>query len=119
MSKQAITLNIDFERIREDGTKEPFDVELKWSDFSGASTTVFEAAVVAQKQSLSYLSASYGYGSGWAISSVGGWGPGEGHVWDVYVDKRKVSGNWELERIALTKEAGNSLIEFRRVKQTS
>jgi len=113
--QQASTFIVDIERYNKEGVKEPFNVTLNWSDFTNNATTVFDAVVFAQVKALSYLAASYGYGSGWSLDSVSTWGPGAGYTWNVLIDGRTYI-NSGLENIAFTKEANNKVIEFKRVK---
>lgn len=115
-TKHEPTFQLNIERVNKAGASEPFDATLDWSDFMGNSTTVFQAAVEAQKKYLGYLSASYGYGSGWSISEVGGYGPGDGYTWKIQVDGHEVSNNSGIETIAISQEAGNSVVTFVREK---
>jgi len=115
MSEQN-TIEVNIERVDEHGTAEPMNVTLNWSDFPGNQTTVFDATVLATKNALAYLDAGYGYGSGWSLNSVGTWGPGEGYSWQVQIDGGQPLINAGLDGLAVTKEAGNNSITFRRVK---
>ena len=115
MSEQN-TLELSMERVDANGNPQPFNVTMNWSDFPGASTTVFDATVKAVKENLAYMDANYGYGSGWGINSVGSYGPGDGYCWQVQIDDKSTSNDAGLDSLAVTRATGNHKITFSRVK---